>query len=154
MSGQFSLLPCFIEILVFNANSIYPDQTPRSVASDLGLHCLPMSRLWDARHKWVKAPSKIRSRRHSIFIFSIFQRKDVLTRHVNRLLNTRFTCFVKTYFLWKNKKKRFKMSSAAVVTGALRVNSIITFMLTNFQYDKYLKLNSQKSVEQMRRLFK
>ena len=30
------------------------DQMPRSVASDLDLHCLPMSLLWDARHKWVK----------------------------------------------------------------------------------------------------
>ena len=26
---------------------------PRSTASDLGLHCLPTSLLWDARHKWV-----------------------------------------------------------------------------------------------------
>ena len=26
----------------------------RSAASDLGLHCLPVSLLWDARHKWVK----------------------------------------------------------------------------------------------------
>ena len=39
---------------VVNANSVDPDQTPRSVASDLGLHCLRMSYLWDARHKWVK----------------------------------------------------------------------------------------------------
>ena len=31
-----------------------PDQTPRSVASDLSLHCLPMSLSWDARHKWIK----------------------------------------------------------------------------------------------------
>ena len=30
------------------ANSVEPD-----AASDLGLHCLPMSHLWDARHKWV-----------------------------------------------------------------------------------------------------
>ena len=27
---------------------------PHSAASDLGLHCLPMSLLWDARLKWVK----------------------------------------------------------------------------------------------------
>ena len=40
-------------ILEFNANSVDSDQTPRSVASDLGLHCLPMSLLWDARLKWV-----------------------------------------------------------------------------------------------------
>ena len=28
----------------FNENSVEPDQTPHSAASDLGLHCLPMSR--------------------------------------------------------------------------------------------------------------
>ena len=36
-----------------NADSVDPDQTPRSAASDLGLHCLSMSLLWDARHKWI-----------------------------------------------------------------------------------------------------
>ena len=36
----FLLLPCFIETPLFNANSIDPDQTPRSVASDLELHGL------------------------------------------------------------------------------------------------------------------
>ena len=35
------------------ANSEDPDQTPRSGASDLGLHCLPMSHKWDARLIWV-----------------------------------------------------------------------------------------------------
>ena len=49
MSGYFLLLPCLVEISVFNANNADPDQTPRSVASDLGLHCLPMPLLWDAR---------------------------------------------------------------------------------------------------------
>ena len=39
---------------VFNANSVDADQTPRYAASDLGLHCLPMSQLLDARPKWVK----------------------------------------------------------------------------------------------------
>ena len=36
------------------ANSGDPDETPHSVASDLGLHCLPMSHKKDARHIWVK----------------------------------------------------------------------------------------------------
>ena len=36
-----------------NANSVDPDQTPCSASSDLGLRCLPMSLLWNARHKWV-----------------------------------------------------------------------------------------------------
>ena len=31
------------EIPVLNANYVDPDQTPRSAASDLGLHCLPIS---------------------------------------------------------------------------------------------------------------
>ena len=30
---------------VVNANRVDPDQTPRSAASDLGLHCLPISHL-------------------------------------------------------------------------------------------------------------
>ena len=47
-------MPCFIEIHAFNAKSEDPDQTPCSAAFDLGLHCLPMSILWDARHKWVE----------------------------------------------------------------------------------------------------
>ena len=53
--GFFFLLPSFLEIPVFNANSVDFDQTPRSAASDLGLHCLLMSLLWDARLKWVKS---------------------------------------------------------------------------------------------------
>ena len=39
--------PCFINISIFNANSVDPDQTPRCAASDLGLNCLPLSLLWD-----------------------------------------------------------------------------------------------------------
>ena len=34
---------CFIETLVFNANSVDPDQMPYSVASDLGLQGLPIT---------------------------------------------------------------------------------------------------------------
>ena len=39
---------------VFNANSVYPNQTPHSAASDLVLHCLSMYHLLDTRHKWVE----------------------------------------------------------------------------------------------------
>ena len=38
---------------VVNAKGVDPDQTPRCAASDLGLQCLTMSHLLDARHKWV-----------------------------------------------------------------------------------------------------
>ena len=43
-----------MKCLYLNANSVDPDQLPCSVASDLGLHCLSISLLWDARLKWVK----------------------------------------------------------------------------------------------------
>ena len=33
--------------------TVDPDQTPLSGMSNLGLHCLSVSYLWDARHKWV-----------------------------------------------------------------------------------------------------
>ena len=36
------------------ANSGDPDQTSQSVASDLGLHYLPVSHKKDARHIWVR----------------------------------------------------------------------------------------------------
>ena len=41
------------EIPALNENSVDPDQTPCSVASDLILHCFQRSHLWDARLKWV-----------------------------------------------------------------------------------------------------
>ena len=47
------IITMFFEMSVVNANSVDPDQTPHSAASDLGLHCLPLSHLQDARHKWV-----------------------------------------------------------------------------------------------------
>ena len=53
MSGVLLLLSLLLllllEIPAFNANSVDPDQTPRSAVSDLGLHCLPVSLLSDAR---------------------------------------------------------------------------------------------------------
>ena len=36
------------------ANSGDPDQTPRFAASDLGLHCLPVTLLRVSRLQWVK----------------------------------------------------------------------------------------------------
>ena len=36
------------------ANSGDPDQTPRSAASDLGLHCLPITLLAVSRLQWIK----------------------------------------------------------------------------------------------------
>ena len=44
----------FIEITELNASFVETGQRSHSAASDLGLHCLPMSILWDAKHKWVK----------------------------------------------------------------------------------------------------
>ena len=40
---SFTLLQSFVEISVVNATGVHPDQTPRSAASDRGLHCLTMS---------------------------------------------------------------------------------------------------------------
>ena len=47
LRGVWSVLiiTMFIEMPVVNANSVDPDQTPRSAASDLGLHCLSVTPL-------------------------------------------------------------------------------------------------------------
>ena len=39
----------YFEYEFLYANTVDPDQTPRSAAVDLGLHCLPRSHLGDAR---------------------------------------------------------------------------------------------------------
>ena len=41
----YDIVLCFINILVLNANSVDPDQTPHSAVSDLGQHCLPITLL-------------------------------------------------------------------------------------------------------------
>ena len=42
-----------MEVPVFHANSVYPDQMPHSAASNLGLHCLPITLLRGSQLKWV-----------------------------------------------------------------------------------------------------
>ena len=50
---MFILLILEITLYFHHANRIDPDQTSRSVASDLGLHWLSTFHLWDASHIWV-----------------------------------------------------------------------------------------------------
>ena len=47
------LITMFARISELNANNVDPDQMPHSAASNLGLHCLQMSLLLDARLKLV-----------------------------------------------------------------------------------------------------
>ena len=87
---------------------------PPSAASDLGLNCVPMYLLWDARHKWVNA-SKI------VYFFvaalSIFHgkspdspitatRKHYLTRNYNVIIifkGDNLSAISKA-ISWENKK--------------------------------------------------
>ena len=49
------------------ANSGDPDQTLRSAASDLGLHCLPVTLLRVSRLQWVKHLNLIYSMKVGLF---------------------------------------------------------------------------------------
>ena len=51
-----------------HSNSRDPDQTLHFAASDLGLHCLPMSHKKDAGHIWVK----------TIFTFPLYNQHSEL----------------------------------------------------------------------------
>ena len=53
LRGVCFFIIVFLQNTVFTVNSVALNQTRRSAASDLGLHCLQMSLLWDARHKWI-----------------------------------------------------------------------------------------------------
>ena len=74
----FFIVSSFIvEIHVLNTNSVDPDQTPRSVASDLRLYCLPVK-----RYKWVKSNFSSlfgNSANDKWVTFSFFLRKYSLT---------------------------------------------------------------------------
>ena len=50
--GVLILILFFLYTILY-ANSVDSDQTPRSAASNLGLHCLPFFVLWNVRHKRV-----------------------------------------------------------------------------------------------------
>ena len=52
-AGQYFHFNSTFQYYNLSANSGDPDQTPHSVLSDLGLHCLPMSHKMDARFIWV-----------------------------------------------------------------------------------------------------
>ena len=54
MSEYLLIIPCFVEMPVFNANSVDPDQTPRLWRLICVYTVLPMSFLWHTRLKWVK----------------------------------------------------------------------------------------------------
>ena len=69
----FLLLSCFVEMSELNTNSVDPDQLPHSAASDLGLYCLPMSLLWDARHKSVKGLGSLSHLFHSFLSPSVWE---------------------------------------------------------------------------------
>ena len=82
VSGWFLLQPCFREIYVFNTNRADPDQTPRFAASDLGIHCLPLSFLWDARYNWVK--DKMYCNQIGLVVIKVLN----LRRHVQNIVFT------------------------------------------------------------------
>ena len=74
------------------ANSEYPDQKPRSAASDLGLHCLPMSQKWDARLIWVNDLYNIIM--IIIIIITLFQEDNIFDTDVSLTYGPQIT---KTY---------------------------------------------------------
>ena len=96
-----SLWLVFISIMLYrisraNANSVDPNQTPRYVASDLGLYCLPLSLLWGIN--WLTHMGSHEGNEHRRFITERFtlncdpfpkyttfcSHRTILTRHETR----------------------------------------------------------------------
>ena len=78
---------------LLKCNSVYPDQTPRSVASDLRLHCLPMSFLWDAGKNGLKV----------LFIFYI--QSTLVISNSKGLSETLRDISTSTYQIFRIKEK-------------------------------------------------
>ena len=63
------------------ANSEDPDQRPHSAASDLDLHCLPITLLGVSRLQWVKCAYQswhISTRRVTIYLLLFLRDKNML----------------------------------------------------------------------------
>ena len=87
------------------ANSEDPDLTPRSAASDLGLHCLPMSKKWDARLVWVRGKFCFWDFSSRISIFKIVVGKSLEKRKINRPdINVTYS----TFFMMYNKTSKIR----------------------------------------------
>ena len=56
------------------ANSGDPDQMPRSAASDLDLHCLPITRLGVSRLQWVKIHHDQKQKSSVYFMYYSFEK--------------------------------------------------------------------------------
>ena len=67
------------------ANSEDPDQVPHSAASDLGLHCLPVTLLWVSRLQWVNYNSCRGHSKYFLFFFFVFFIENKSTFYVNCL---------------------------------------------------------------------
>ena len=48
-----TIITMFFKIPVVNVNSVDSDQMPHSAASDLGVHCLPLTLFGASRLSWV-----------------------------------------------------------------------------------------------------
>ena len=98
------------------ANHGDPDQMPHSAASDLGLHCLPITLLRFPRLQWVNLyhSGQIQQLTNLRYFFCFSQK---IVFGISSKLSLRKTVCMKcpTLFPWKNKKKKkkkFKLSSA------------------------------------------
>ena len=84
----------------------------------------------------LKCQSQLHQITFSTTSFFIFQRKEVLTFHVNHLPSRWFTWSFKTYFLWKINKK--KCSMLQILLDTLRVKNIYYVnWKPNFYYFPY-----------------
>ena len=63
------------------ANNVDPDQTPHSVASDLGLHCLPITILWGLQTKM-----GYHNNIFNIKYFMLYRIKVSICKEINHIL--------------------------------------------------------------------
>ena len=85
---MFLALPFILEFSLLDANGADPDQTPRSAASDLGLHCLQMSLLWDTWYKWAKIMFSSYILRYSMILLAELEGEDQTARLIRPRLPT------------------------------------------------------------------
>ena len=74
------------------ANSGDPDQTPRSAASDLGLHCLPITLLGVSRLEWVNSSNMGCAMHKRVLVGHVRTAKAQISLRIHSLIGTFTVC--------------------------------------------------------------
>ena len=114
------------------ANSGDPDQTPRSGASDLGLHCLPITLLRVSRLQWVKVPITTTADNILNFFFFFFYFSKKKRLFFSFFFSQKIGCEISCKLSPQFPKETICLKCQSIFSGKKKKKYIITLPSAEF----------------------